>query len=1776
MLDRGGSADLECLKYSFVIRILKKREVVENPCPSPSSPGDGLTVHIGDRQVTVSASWLMAVSPVVERMLSAEMREKQQRALNLNSLDITMEQFMQFLETISFNARHGRTLSNPTNVLYLLKLADYFQMDWLKERCEAHLINCVEIPLIDRFHLIERYRLNNLKLMLLATIFTLFSLFLTALNGEGSTDRRLLRLFSARGTLDRAATAGTFVQFDGPMRVSAQILQNSTVSVTVAEPFFLRQFFRVVPTIPTVIPVGPSPTVLLRPGHAFKLILSRPLDASEIPVQNWESGFLNLTLLAQIVPPPQRENASQYSVLELEEKQIVVQLVQKFRPNLRNESHFPVIAPQAVRDPNNCSIFRAKVKNWPEKLFAAYLIGPGAEQFTLIMPSGANASETQKSGDNFLILHNQNAKISEKCAPTVSLSFLLYIDLAETYGTRSSVLHPLELFTDNSNASAFGNVAAATAQDAPHFTRTHFCVQYNVTARAFTTDAEAPLVLLAHVHPSRSARSNDDNNTVEFALVQSESAGLIEVEPSTGTIVPRDADALSAALWRHSPLTLTATLRTHRGGPVADKAGIQIELAAENRTSEANNSGNKVHAEDPEVRFEKPIYAFAIDPFLNKITPEGIAVGTIDVTQNARNGTRFVVAEGGAGHFAFGDNSNLLFYTGAIGQFPRDFALKVLLRQRGDPNDRVDTAIVHALVAGTDSQPAHFPLAFRRVLQARVPAAAAADVALALPAARDPDADARLSYAIDATSSACRDRLGVRMHADDCTRAFSVSQTPQDGDAFIVRIDRTAAQTMSEAVLNISAHDDAHPAEPNDYAVLLIKFVAENDSSVETGLSVSEPFTLRRAIAGSNFPERITLNDSFPANALVQTFGLALPRPPALNFSLFTNFRHLFTTRQLRGLAGKFQLRVQVQYGHEVESIPFQLEVTKSPKFGENLEFFNKFDSIDNDVDQNEIRPGMELGRLGPDSLNSFTKFELLPSEFVSTQILQIDANNGAITLGDGFFRASDVSNANFTRIFRPDHPVELFVRASNCDRVVHVPVHFWLPNWETTGNSSFLCSLDFAVAPRLDHFRLQTVPNFDATNGSTVPILALERRANSIVVRTARLLKGISDGPIDVKILHKNNDTEIGHFSIRLESAAPCQPRFKRSQPLRFSVEQMIRVAQVGYVQDVLRQLPDDAPWLPAGALSAEFVDSAARNCSPLQFSLRRAGDDDDQQQWQLEALVRVEPTTGLLSVHARAAAAADGRDEWQILLLVEVRSGAFQARHGVQLMIRRPKQPPAPLRFAGVLVPLQLDIDEGVPAGSSLTTVRAVPSGGVRYRLEANDQVKALVEINARSGELRTLHALDFEALSMNRNLVQNLAILNFSVKAESESGGQGAELNVQLRIHDVNDNVPVFDQSVYDFVLERNAPVGTVVGQVIARDADASAANEPSIRLLSCHFLNERVTRQIRPPELAFALDAVASGKILLRTPVDSSPGALFRLELGAEDGEDVERRQQNQHNATVNVWVCDEPDIVSVLIARSPVELDATALSAFLTALSARTRPARAVLHALRYRPGMRGVTGELQANAAVLQVCFVNGTRIVPFDALERTLRDADGVEGMDGFEQNLFMASVDEPKRVRPEFLGDPSSAPPAAHPKRQPTLTVVGTDFWRFVVRCVHNNWRAVVPASATLSGGEAACARGWHHPRRLTLQNWISSCADDHSVNNGIGIGNPSAHFVVPGAFPSPPPAHSMHFMPQKYAEIWKRPLPPAPPLPSDGIYQTAQPSTDYYAVQEMKLNL
>jgi hypothetical protein len=53
-----------------------------------------------------------------------------------------------------------------SNVLALLKLADRYECQSLIDRCEAHLINCVEIPVAERINIADSYGLKDLKVFI--------------------------------------------------------------------------------------------------------------------------------------------------------------------------------------------------------------------------------------------------------------------------------------------------------------------------------------------------------------------------------------------------------------------------------------------------------------------------------------------------------------------------------------------------------------------------------------------------------------------------------------------------------------------------------------------------------------------------------------------------------------------------------------------------------------------------------------------------------------------------------------------------------------------------------------------------------------------------------------------------------------------------------------------------------------------------------------------------------------------------------------------------------------------------------------------------------------------------------------------------------------------------------------------------------------------------------------------------------------------------------------------------------------------------------------------------------------------------------------------------------------------------------------------------------------------------------------------------------------------------------------------------------------------------
>ncbi|KAL3075622.1 hypothetical protein niasHT_034989 [Heterodera trifolii] len=279
------------------------------------------------------------------------------------------------------------------------------------------------------------------------------------------------------------------------------------------------------------------------------------------------------------------------------------------------------------------------------------------------------------------------------------------------------------------------------------------------------------------------------------------------------------------------------------------------------------------------------------------------------------------------------------------------------------------------------------------------------------------------------------------------------------------------------------------------------------------------------------------------------------------------------------------------------------------------------------------------------------------------------------------------------------------------------------------------------------------------------------------------------------------------------------------------------------------------------------------------------------------------------------------------------------------------------------------------------------------------------------------------------------------------------------------------------------------------------------------------------------------------------------------------------------------------------------MNTATLSTFLSAISLCTRPARPLLHALRHYPaGTATASGASdaspsQAAKVVMQVCFVNGTHVVPYEAVERKLRDADTLEGIDGFEKNLFMASSSLAKGGA-EFLGanrqtklGPTTAASRPSTFGQILLTlalIFGALFFAVgttvgVLLCQHRR-RFEAEKRLALAAGTIRAASAH--------ADCCSSSIDNLHLSAGAATVDEKHYTLAPyhqnnfitsaaAAFPSPPPPSSSHNSQKSVAKIWRRPLPPAPLLPSsaDGTFyhQHKTPAAHhYYSVQEMKINL
>ncbi|XP_046363172.1 protocadherin-9-like [Haliotis rufescens] len=115
-------------------------------------------------------------------------------------------------------------------------------------------------------------------------------------------------------------------------------------------------------------------------------------------------------------------------------------------------------------------------------------------------------------------------------------------------------------------------------------------------------------------------------------------------------------------------------------------------------------------------------------------------------------------------------------------------------------------------------------------------------------------------------------------------------------------------------------------------------------------------------------------------------------------------------------------------------------------------------------------------------------------------------------------------------------------------------------------------------------------------------------------------------------------------------------------------------------------------------------------------------------------------------------------------------------------------------------------------------------------------------------------------------------------------AKDGGRpplSGNLTLYVNVTDVNDNIPVFSENVYDFTVTENSPVRSIFGRVLARDKDTGLNGNVSYRF-SPH-------KSSKIPQL-FALNS-KTGDISVRNPLQYESGNSFETVIEAMDNGDT---------------------------------------------------------------------------------------------------------------------------------------------------------------------------------------------------------------------------------------------------------------------------------------------
>ncbi|XP_027133962.1 protocadherin-15 isoform X1 [Larimichthys crocea] len=190
-------------------------------------------------------------------------------------------------------------------------------------------------------------------------------------------------------------------------------------------------------------------------------------------------------------------------------------------------------------------------------------------------------------------------------------------------------------------------------------------------------------------------------------------------------------------------------------------------------------------------------------------------------------------------------------------------------------------------------------------------------------------------------------------------------------------------------------------------------------------------------------------------------------------------------------------------------------------------------------------------------------------------------------------------------------------------------------------------------------------------------------------------------------------------------------------------------------------------------------------------------------------------------------------------------------------------------------------VNVPENSPVGTLVMTLTAVDAdlfSNVTYHIRT-ESARELFSLDPITGELSMLQTLDFEDLAA----MGTGTSYTFQVEAVDQGGVMPpGQATVTVRITDVNDFSPVFQQDLYKGMVAPNAEKGTVITTVFAEDEDPPGT--------PASFIRYRVDMDRSPYSGSIFDVEEETGRIVTKVNLNEDPGVVFKLYVIAFDNGD----------------------------------------------------------------------------------------------------------------------------------------------------------------------------------------------------------------------------------------------------------------------------------------------